>query len=229
MAKVTLTTIKNWFKTGLRPSQAQFWDTWDSFWHKDQVIPVNMIDGLSTIIINLRNELKENFKKWVGTFIIKYITLSSGSLEVGLYAIVYELQPGDDFSNVGYVSNNDYFKIIGEVPNNWTNGTMIDLIIVEYVTQKNTFGQDPIVTFNPESNIIDFKMTNNPFYMPRNLWSINSNYGSSGIYIKNNNLLKITVPPNNNSLIVTIPMCVEIRVYDDSFLPSPRVEPNNAI
>lgn len=43
----SLNTIKNWFKTGLKPSQAQFWATWDSFWHKDDKIPVTSVDRLS--------------------------------------------------------------------------------------------------------------------------------------------------------------------------------------
>ncbi|RQO66845.1 hypothetical protein DBR40_21570 [Pedobacter sp. KBW01] len=46
MAKQTLNAIKNWFKTGLKPTQQQFWDTWDSFWHKDQVIPSSSIENL---------------------------------------------------------------------------------------------------------------------------------------------------------------------------------------
>lgn len=41
-----LNTIKNWFKTGLKPTQAQFWDTWDSFWHKDDTIPISSIESL---------------------------------------------------------------------------------------------------------------------------------------------------------------------------------------
>ncbi|MBB6274730.1 hypothetical protein HDF26_005212 [Pedobacter cryoconitis] len=46
MAKQTLNVIKNWFKTGLKPSQLQFWDTWDSFWHKDEIIPAANIENL---------------------------------------------------------------------------------------------------------------------------------------------------------------------------------------
>ncbi len=49
MAVVTITTIKNWFKTGLKPTQAQFWDTWDSFWHKHEQIPVDNIIGLQPL------------------------------------------------------------------------------------------------------------------------------------------------------------------------------------
>ncbi|MDI1257334.1 MAG: hypothetical protein PSV16_14665 [Flavobacterium sp.] len=36
-----LTTVKNWFKTSLKPTKLQFWTTWDSFWHKSENIPAN--------------------------------------------------------------------------------------------------------------------------------------------------------------------------------------------
>lgn len=41
-----LNTIKNWFLTGLKPTQAQFWATWDSFWHKNESIPQESIEDL---------------------------------------------------------------------------------------------------------------------------------------------------------------------------------------
>jgi ABC-type branched-subunit amino acid transport system substrate-binding protein len=50
MPKVSLPTIKNWFKTGLKPTQSQFWDTWDSFWHKDDQIPSSSITGLDAVL-----------------------------------------------------------------------------------------------------------------------------------------------------------------------------------
>ena len=39
-------TIKNWFLTGLKPTQSQFWATWDSFWHKDEKIPITAIKDI---------------------------------------------------------------------------------------------------------------------------------------------------------------------------------------
>jgi hypothetical protein len=48
MAKQTLNIIKNWFRTGLKPTQNQFWDTWDSFWHKDEKIPTNAIENMDS-------------------------------------------------------------------------------------------------------------------------------------------------------------------------------------
>lgn len=38
MAIQSLATIKSWFETGDYPTQQQFADAWDSFWHKQQAI-----------------------------------------------------------------------------------------------------------------------------------------------------------------------------------------------
>jgi hypothetical protein len=46
MAKQTINSIKNWFRTGLKPTQAQFWDWLDSYFHKDEKIPLTSIDGI---------------------------------------------------------------------------------------------------------------------------------------------------------------------------------------
>lgn len=43
-------TIKNWFKTGLKPTQEQFWAWIDSFWHKDEKIPITAIDDIENIL-----------------------------------------------------------------------------------------------------------------------------------------------------------------------------------
>ncbi len=51
-----INTILSWFKTGLKPTQAQFWATWASFWHKDEQIPQNRI-------LDLENTLKTKAEK----------------------------------------------------------------------------------------------------------------------------------------------------------------------
>lgn len=50
MAIQTLNTIKKWFQTGFKPSQNQFWDTWDSFRHKHDKVPFKDIEELETIL-----------------------------------------------------------------------------------------------------------------------------------------------------------------------------------
>ncbi len=43
-------TINNWFKTGLKPNQQQFWSTWASFWHKSDTLPIGSIKGLGDLL-----------------------------------------------------------------------------------------------------------------------------------------------------------------------------------
>ena len=50
MAKTAINTIKQWFKTGLKPTQDQFWNWIDSFWHKDELIPQDKIQDLETTL-----------------------------------------------------------------------------------------------------------------------------------------------------------------------------------
>lgn len=50
MAIQTLDTIKEWFKTGLKPKQQQFWDTWDSFRHKNEKVPVKDVEGIDELL-----------------------------------------------------------------------------------------------------------------------------------------------------------------------------------
>ena len=45
-----LNTIKLWFKTGLKPKQNQFWAWMDSFWHKEEKIPQDQIEGLTATL-----------------------------------------------------------------------------------------------------------------------------------------------------------------------------------
>lgn len=44
------TTIKNWFKTGLKPKQDQFWAQFDSYWHKSESLPISSISGLGNLL-----------------------------------------------------------------------------------------------------------------------------------------------------------------------------------
>lgn len=64
MAIQALNTIKNWFRTALKPTQGQFWDTWDSFWHKSDTIPTSVVDGLDGILSTvITTEILDNTVK----------------------------------------------------------------------------------------------------------------------------------------------------------------------
>jgi hypothetical protein len=50
MAKQSISTLKNWFRSLLKPTQQQFWDWMDSFWHKDENIPANKVENLQSLL-----------------------------------------------------------------------------------------------------------------------------------------------------------------------------------
>jgi hypothetical protein len=60
MAVTPIATIKNWFMTGLKPTQAQFWAWLDSYRHKDEKIPVGDIDGLTSVLSPFNNHLNDS-------------------------------------------------------------------------------------------------------------------------------------------------------------------------
>lgn len=43
-------TVKNWFKTGLKPTQAQFWSLFNSIRWNDETVPVASVDGLQDLL-----------------------------------------------------------------------------------------------------------------------------------------------------------------------------------
>ena len=53
MAIQSTNTLKNWFKRGLKPLQQQFYDWLDSYWHKDEKIPISTVEGLEGLLNNL--------------------------------------------------------------------------------------------------------------------------------------------------------------------------------
>lgn len=52
MAETAKNTLKQWFVTGAKPLQAQYWAWLDSYWHKSEAISINAIDGLGEILGN---------------------------------------------------------------------------------------------------------------------------------------------------------------------------------
>ncbi len=45
-------TLRKWLRTKLKPTQQQFWAWIDSYWHKDEQIPVANIKGLDDLLGN---------------------------------------------------------------------------------------------------------------------------------------------------------------------------------
>lgn len=50
MAKQTISQLRTWFSRFKKPTEGQFWDLFDSFFHKDENIPASNVEGLSSIV-----------------------------------------------------------------------------------------------------------------------------------------------------------------------------------
>lgn len=48
----SLSTILDWFRTGKKPTQTQFWATLQSFWHKEEPIPQSAVQNLTQTLSN---------------------------------------------------------------------------------------------------------------------------------------------------------------------------------
>ena len=53
MAIQNINTLKSWFKRGFKPLQQQFYDWMESYWHKDEPLPMSSISGLENILNTL--------------------------------------------------------------------------------------------------------------------------------------------------------------------------------
>ena len=47
-----INVLNEWFRKGRKPSQDQFWELFDSYWHKDNSIPKEKINGLNSSLDN---------------------------------------------------------------------------------------------------------------------------------------------------------------------------------
>lgn len=56
MALQNINTLKSWFKRGFKPLQQQFYDWMDSYWHKDEKIPMSGVLGLESILNTLPSQ-----------------------------------------------------------------------------------------------------------------------------------------------------------------------------
>lgn len=93
-------TLKQWFVTGAKPQQAQYWSWLDSYWHKSESIPINKIEGIETLIEN-KADVEE---------LALYAKKDAGNIDVPLWK--QKLGVGELPANVGTI---DYVSPSGDV------------------------------------------------------------------------------------------------------------------
>jgi hypothetical protein len=192
---VTLQQIKEWFRTGLRPTQQQFWDAFDSFWHKGEELPFSGDVVLPQPMIK---------KKRIKLF--SDIGLEGYREE--LDAITNKTHSAADTLNVYYPD--DYYKERLEIFFNsfgdrkWLTmpDLQLELVMVKNKHRKREYGDDYVNTLvhprDIDYNIKDIYNGGQP--QMKTVWKINPSINSFGDSIENNGLNK----KNNPSLVVEL-------------------------
>jgi len=174
MAIVTIQIIKNWFKTGLKPTQAQFWAVFDSFRHKSEKVPFNDIDGLTDLFNEKVDKIEglglstndftaalktklENFTNYVHPDFHQMSEIEGLIEALDGYALAsdvslleQELGSKSDISQTGRrLTANQATSTINLVD---ANGVVLDSLAVGFLNNEGT-----VLVFNPTSETIDMK------------------------------------------------------------------------
>ena len=77
--------LQNWFVTGAKPTQEQFWAWQESYWHKSESIPVEMVQGLGDILGNKADteQLKNKANLDSSNLTNEHVTAWKNALGVG--------------------------------------------------------------------------------------------------------------------------------------------------
>lgn len=116
MAKQALETLKSWFKRGAKPTQQQFSDAFDSFVHKDDMIPQNKIDELGNTLRQLQQDVDAAFSGAIEEVKVNGVPLEkdekSVNIEIGQSQADWE-QNDEDAD--GYVKGRTHYEEKTEV------------------------------------------------------------------------------------------------------------------
>jgi hypothetical protein len=116
MARQSLATIKSWFKRGAKPTQQQFSDTFDSFVHKDDLIPQEKIEDFADTINQMQHDVDDAFANSIEEVKVNGVPLEkegkSVNIEIGQSQADWEQ---NDEEADGYVKGRTHYEEKTEV------------------------------------------------------------------------------------------------------------------
>ena len=177
-----LNTIKNWFKTGLKPTQSQFWATWDSFWHKNETIPVNSVENLQESLDEKLDSEVYVKEKYTYQTIAELLQNQSQQFLGNKF---YVLDASDD-PNVNTGAEVTNFDAVYELTAITTTGSIADYTLV-------ATGYVPQTDWNETDNSKKAYLKNKPF-IPNNLEPLAFPLSNTSIenYVDRTNLTGLT-------------------------------------
>lgn len=135
----TLSQIYEWFMTGKKPTQAQFWASWGSFWNKEETIPQSAISNLTTVLNAKMENDQFNAHKVAGD---AHTDLFLGKEDISQKGVAGGYVPLNEFSKIAY----QFLSIV----NNLTTGGTTSLLSAEQgvVLQTQIDGINLLLTSN---------------------------------------------------------------------------------
>ena len=111
MAKQALNTIKSWFQRGAKPTQQQFSDAFDSFVHKDDLIPQEKIEDFADTINQMQHDVDNAFANSIEEVKVNGVPLEkegkSVNIEIGQSQADWEQ---NDSEERDYVKNRTHWE-----------------------------------------------------------------------------------------------------------------------
>ena len=115
-----LAQIYDWFMTGKKPTQAQFWASWGSFWNKEETIPQSAISNLTTVLAAKTENDQFNAHK---VAIDAHADLFEGKQSVHQKGVAGGYVPLDEFIKIA----SEYLSIVNDL----VTGGATDLLSAE--------------------------------------------------------------------------------------------------
>lgn len=149
MAITDKNTIKKWFRNFLKPTQEQFWNWMDSYWHKEEKIPQDTIEGWDEFIQSLPAQ---------GT-LQNYLLKDASNLSndektdftTAINALTHDYEKGSEtIKGTGYTKQ-QVLDLIRDFADKKLSNLAQDLGEEEKITIKQKLGVEDIPNFEPEA------------------------------------------------------------------------------
>ena len=100
MAITDKNIIKSWFETGDYPTQEQFWNVWDSYWHKNEL-------NIDNILRQGGNSFGDNVNLEIGCIDwgnVIFLKQGYGIFEITDYNFWHTIHDGPHMTDMGIIS-----------------------------------------------------------------------------------------------------------------------------
>lgn len=139
----SISQIKDWFKKGLKPTQAQFYAVFDSYRHKSEAIALNEVTGLTGVLASTPTTIQlsagvQDAKDYAETVGVKRFTAISPAMTTDGTNCVWTIENifNDEYAIPAlYNAENDVVNILPNVTADnivYTFASVIDLTAAAY-------------------------------------------------------------------------------------------------